>query len=173
MNAPVQAGQLALLSKQHTSQLPLAPRGLWTFYALESLTTQCNAFPSAYIFPRQEIRRASRVSGAQNQFSLLQFGLGLASFYSPDPKKYSTSKKTGPKMAQMGPDLPTFCGMGLVLGFRTARKRFAKATRNYPGRMKTSREQETSINLRGVCVQQQKRDNPQLPHRWRRWAAFA
>ena len=41
----------------------------------------------------------------------------------------------------------------------------ARTTRNYPGRMKTSCEQETSINLRDVCVQQQKRDNPRLPAR--------
>ena len=40
-----------------------------------SLTTQCNAFPSAHTFPRYVIRRASRVSGAHSlqagQFALL------------------------------------------------------------------------------------------------------
>ena len=59
-------GQFALLSKQYTSQLPSAPRGLSTSYTSESLT-QCNAFASAHTFPRHEIRRASRVTGAQNQ----------------------------------------------------------------------------------------------------------
>ena len=44
---------------------PFSSSGFWTFYTLESLTTQCNAFPSAHTFPRHEIRRASRVTGAQ------------------------------------------------------------------------------------------------------------
>ena len=58
--------QFALLSEQYTSKLSLAPHDLWTFYTLESLT-QCNAFPSAHIFLRHEIRRVSRVTGSQNQ----------------------------------------------------------------------------------------------------------
>ena len=46
-------------------------------------------------------------------FALFQFGLGLAYFYSPDPKKFSTSNKTGPEVAQMGPEL-LFWGRGRV-----------------------------------------------------------
>ena len=71
-------------------------------------------------------------------------------------------------MAQMGPDLPFFFLLGLVFWVSNRTVMLAMTTRTCPGRMKTPREQETSINLLGVCVQQQKRDNPQLPPLWRR-----
>ena len=129
-------------------------------------------FPGTRFGVRAELQ-VPKIRGC-TVFVLLQFGLGLAISIPPIPKKINLEKKTGPKMAQMDPDLrfSFLMGLGFWVSNPTAML-LARTTRNCPGRMKTSCEQETSINLRDVCLQQQKRDNPRLPRRWRRWAAFA
>ena len=47
-------------------------------------------------------------------FALLQLGLGLAYFYSPDPKKYSTSEKQNPKWLKWA---QSFQFLWIVFGF--------------------------------------------------------
>ena len=72
--------------------------------------------------------------------------LGLAYFFSPGPKKQSTSKKTGPKIGPKRPYLPLFFGLGLLFWvWNRTIIMLARTTLNCPGRMNTSPEQETSI----------------------------
>ena len=130
-------------------------------------------FPGMRFGVRAELR-VPKIRGC-TEFALLQFGLGLALFLFPRSPKMVNFPRTGPTMAQRDPDLPFGFGLGLVFGVSNRTKiLLARTTRNCLGRMKTSREQETGINLRDVCVQQQqKRDNLQFSLHWRRWAAFA
>ena len=125
MNALVYAGEFALLSKQYTSQLPSVPRGLWTFYTLESLT-QCHAFQSSHTFPLHDIRRGSRVTCAHNQrvygVCAAPIGAGFGLFLFPRSQKIFNFRKTEPKMAQMGPELSIFMDCVWFFGFRTERQ---------------------------------------------------
>ena len=65
VNALVQAGQFALLSKQYTSHTPSASRHPATFWISESLARRRNVFTSPNILHGRAIRRASRVVSAQ------------------------------------------------------------------------------------------------------------
>ena len=107
-------------------------------------------------------------------FALLQFWLGLASIsIPPNQKNYQPPKKQDPKRPKWA-QIFLFFLLGLILGgFEPNSSVVGQDNPQSPRGMTTSREQETSINLRDVCVQQQqKRGSPQLFPRWRRWAAF-
>ena len=79
-------------------------------------------------------------------FAKFQLWLGLAYFYFPGPKTESTFKKTGPKIGPKRPYLSILGGLGLLFWvWNRTIVPWAKTTRNCPGRMNTSPEQETSI----------------------------
>ena len=79
-------------------------------------------FPSALTFSRHEIRRASRVTGAQNQrvygVCVAPIWVGFGYFYSPDPQKNQFGRKNRTQNGPNGPRSPIFFFNGFgFLGF--------------------------------------------------------